>query len=102
MFDGQGFPIIVTQAAGAASVVKHYDNQGFLITTTAALASRSSPTEASADIASSPVVAAQAVQSSNPPEFSKVSASSQVLPRLDGFRLVLSAACCMLGGMIFQ
>lgn len=35
-FDEQGFPTAVTQQVGGSTAAKHYDDQGFLITTPAA------------------------------------------------------------------
>lgn len=40
-YDQRGFPTVVVQAKGA---VKHYNDQGFLITDSPALAARASPT----------------------------------------------------------
>ena len=54
-FDQRGFPTTIVKAKGAAA---QYDNQGFLITPSAALAARASPTAATE--MGTTVVAAQA------------------------------------------
>ncbi|KAL8950259.1 MAG: hypothetical protein Q9222_003703 [Ikaeria aurantiellina] len=53
-YDQRGFPTVIVQVKGAT---KHYDNQGFLITTTPVLAVRSSPTTVSAQAGESVVAA---------------------------------------------
>lgn len=59
-YNQQGFPEIITQSAGAASAVKSYDEQGFLITASPSFTTRASSTALADSAVSSPVVAAGA------------------------------------------
>ncbi|KAK3175055.1 hypothetical protein OEA41_002301 [Lepraria neglecta] len=99
-FNGKGFPVIVTQAPGAATTVKHYDNQGFLITTGAALASPASPTALAENPASSPVAAAESSASSSPVVTKTVTPKSQASSRFQGFEFILGTVSCILAGML--
>jgi hypothetical protein len=101
-FDQQGFPVVVTQAPGAATAVKHYDDQGFLITTGAALASRASPTALAENAVSSPLAAAESTAASSPVVTKIVSQKSQASSRFQGFGLVLGAASCILAKIYFM
>ena len=57
-YDQQGFPETITQLAGAATAVKSYNEQGFLITNSPSLTPRASPTALADNAASSAIVAA--------------------------------------------
>ena len=52
--------MIITQSAGAATAVKTYNQQGFLITDSASLTTRASRTALAESAASSPVVSVEA------------------------------------------
>lgn len=77
-----------------ASAAKRYDDHGFLITTGAALNSRSSPTPVAE------VLAAAETVSSMVPVVSKVSAASQATIGYRGIGLLVSLVCCVLGGVL--
>lgn len=100
-YNQQGFPVVITQPIAEATAAKHYDDQGFLITTGAALASRSSPTAVADNVASSVIEAAAATVSSAPPKISKVSAASRAASGFQEFGLLVSAVCSILGGILF-
>ena len=101
-YDQQGFPVAITRPVGGTSAAKHYDNQGFLITTAGGnLAPRSSPEPVADDKASSVVLAAAATVSSSAPEVSKISAASRTASGFEGFALLLSGLSCILGGILF-
>ena len=57
-FNQEGFPEIVTEQAGAATAVKSYNEQGFLITSSPTITTRASPTALAESAASSPILAA--------------------------------------------
>ncbi|KAF6233017.1 hypothetical protein HO173_008773 [Letharia columbiana] len=59
-YNQQGFPMIITQPAGAATAVKSYNEQGFLITDSPSFTTRASPTALADSAVSSPVVSAAA------------------------------------------
>lgn len=100
-YDQQGFPVVITQPIAEATAAKHYDGNGFLITTGAALASRSSPTSVAENGASSAVEAAAATVSSAPPKISQVSAAPGAATGLQEFGLLVSAVCSILSGVLF-
>lgn len=56
-YNQQGFPEVITQPAGAATAVKSYNEQGFLITNSPSLSTRATPTALADSAASSPAVA---------------------------------------------
>ena len=98
-YDQQGFPVVVTQPSGATTAAKHYDDQGFLITTAATLASRASPTSAGEGVANSAATAQAATVTSAPPQISKISAGVQRPIGLEIFWMFLSAVSCTVGAM---
>lgn len=57
-YNQQGFPEIITQQAGAATGVKSYNEQGFLITSSPTITTLASPTALADSAASSPIVGA--------------------------------------------
>lgn len=90
IYNQQGFPIPVTQPVGASAAVKHYDEQGFLITANApapTLSSRTTqaPVPAEKDAVSagaSKILAAQ--ESATSPGFvSTTTAPTGAATRLD-------------------
>ena len=88
-FNGQGFPITVTQAAGQA---KSYDNQGFLVTS------------APAAPAPSKTGVAQAADSTISPSSSGINVVKVIngaAPKFSGkgYRLV-GALCALVGGLV--
>lgn len=99
-YNQQGFPVLITQPIAEATAAKHYDDQGFLITTGAALASRSSPTSVAQNVASPAVEAAAATVSSAPPKVSQVSAASRAATGFQEFGLLVSAVCSILSGFL--
>lgn len=54
-YNQQGFPEIITQQAGAATAVKSYNEQGFLVTDSPTITTRASPTALADSAASSPI-----------------------------------------------
>ena len=102
-FDQQGFPVTVTQAVGAASAPKHYDEQGFLITTSAAaLDTRSTqaPVAMEKDVVSSKVIAvADSATASSGMAKTTSAPSTGAANRLDGYRM-MGAVLIVCGVMI--
>ncbi|KAL6714618.1 transglycosylase [Lecanora helva] len=102
-YDQQGFPVVVTQPVGGASDAKHYDDKGFLITTTAAaLDPRSSPEAVPDNSMISPVQAMAASASSATPEVSKVSMASHISSGLKNVVLLFSGLSCVLGVVVLM
>lgn len=105
-YNDQGFPVVVTQPAGYATAAKKYNDQGFLITPSPILDTRSTPTASAANGAGSAngetVVAAADGSSSSAPAVSKVSGTpTGAGSQLRGLGLV---ACAVLGaawGLLF-
>ena len=100
-YNQQGFPEVATVPVGWASAPKHYNDQGFLITAASPLDSRSSPTAAADDPASTPSVAVQAVAetASTAPSVSKVAApNANSASNLQGYGVVLSASLAIIFG----
>lgn len=77
-----------------ASAAKRYDDHGFLITTGAALNSRSSPTPVAE------VLAAAETVSSMAPVVSKVSAASPATLGYQGIALLVGLVGCILAGVL--
>ncbi|CAF9926020.1 MAG: hypothetical protein ALECFALPRED_003338 [Alectoria fallacina] len=57
-YNQQGFPVVVTRPAGAATAVKSYNEQGFLITDGTSFTTQASPTAFADSATSSPIAAA--------------------------------------------
>jgi hypothetical protein len=104
-YDQQGFPVTVTQAIGAASAPKHYNEQGFLITTSAAATaldtrSTQAPVPAEKNVASSDVIAAADSATSSSGSAKTTSAPpTGAANRLDGYRM-MGAVLIVCGVMI--
>ncbi len=88
-FNGQGFPVTVTQAAGQA---KSYDNQGFLVT------------NAPAAPASSPTGVAKAADSATSPSSSGINVIKVINGAapiyLEVHFKILGAACLLAGVLV--
>ncbi len=93
--------MVITQPVAEAAAAKHYNDQGFLITTGAALASRSSPTSVADKVASPAGEAAAATVPAASPKVSQVSAGSRAISGLQEVGLLVSAVCSVLGGVYF-
>ena len=89
-WNGQGFPVVVTQSAGQA---KSYDNQGFLVTS------------APAAPAPSKTSVAQAADSTTGPSVSGINVVKVVsgaAPKYSGDMIkFVGAFCTLIGGLIF-
>lgn len=84
-FNGQGFPVTVTQAAGQA---KSYDNQGFLVT------------NAPAAPASSPTGVAKAADSATSPSSSGIKVINGAAPIYLEVQFKILGAACLLAGVL--
>lgn len=87
-FNGQGFPVTVTQAAGQA---KSYDNQGFLVT------------NAPAAPASSPIGVAKAADSATSPSSSGINVIKVIngaAPIYLEVQFKILGAACLLAGVL--
>lgn len=86
--------MVITQPIAEVTAAKHYDDQGFLVTNGAALASPPSPTPVAEK-------AAVATDTSAPSQLSKVSAASRAALGFQEFGFLVSAVCSILGGIVF-
>ncbi|KAL9129632.1 MAG: hypothetical protein Q9217_001950 [Psora testacea] len=97
-YNGQGSPVVMSEAKSEATAVQHYDDKGFLITTRPALASRASPTAGSETLVSSHVEAVAASLSLGGPSISE----STTAPTSAGFRFERSTVvlATLFGGLV--
>ena len=101
-FDQQGFPVLVTVTPGEATAPKQYNNQGFLITTSASLASRSSPTAVLENAASSPIAEAESSRTTTSAVVTKIGTPSSEAPAtVQRYGTMLAITSCVLAGMLF-
>ena len=104
-YNQQGFPVAVTQAIGAASAPKHYNEQGFLITSAAATAldtrSTQAPAVAEKDVVSSDIIANADSSTSSSSGSAKTTSAppTGAATRLDGYR-IMGAVLILCGVMI--
>lgn len=98
-YNEQGFPVVVTQPAGYASAIKHYNDQGFLVTSGAVLESRSAPTAAPKNAVGSGV---RAAADSASPSVATVSpsATTGAASRLGGVGTTLTAVFGIFCGIL--
>lgn len=100
-FNQQGFPVLVTVTPGEATAPKQYDNQGFLITTSASLAPRSSPTALVENAASSPVAEAESSRTTTSAVVTKVvTPSSEAATTFERYGTLLAIISCILAGTL--
>ena len=93
--------MLVTVTLGEATAPKQYDNQGFLITSSASLAPRSSPTAILENAATAPVAQAQSSPTTTSAVVTKiVTKTSGAAAIFEIYDTMLAIASCLVAGML--